>query len=90
MTRPLALFSEELLDSAHSAMRLSVPLPLASSAAMELRKYSVPPRSSAYPPAGEVAGHTVKPGLPPTAPMVSIWVTETVAAPEASARLDRA
>jgi hypothetical protein len=40
-------FSDEVLVSAHSAMRWSVPLPLASSAAIELRKYSVPLRSVA-------------------------------------------
>ena len=69
------------------AMRLSVPLPLASSAAIELRKYSVPSPASSYCSAGLVAARSVKPGLPATAPTVSNWVTFTVAVLRASANL---
>ena len=50
-------------------MRRAVPvgLPVSEpSPAIVLRKYSVPLRSFEYCPAGEVAGHTVKPGEPST------------------------
>ena len=83
----LEVSSVAVLVSDQMAMRLSVPLPLASSAAIELRKYSVPAWASSYRMPGVTAGRRVKPGLPATAPMVSIWVTFTVAALRASANL---
>src|SRR5215472_11895874 len=87
----LVVFSDAVFVSAQTMRSLETPVPLASPAASELRKYSVPPRSEAYwllP--GVVAGQTVKPGLPFTAPVVSNWVTEILAAPDASALLEKA
>ena len=57
--------------------RCCVPLPLASSAALEDMKNSVPPLAGEALPGGEVLGQTVKPGLPLSSPAVSIWVTAT-------------
>src|SRR5260370_14853671 len=86
----LAVFSDCVFVSAQTMRSVEDPVPLASPAASELRKYSVPPRSVAYAPPGVVAGQTVKPGLPRTAPVVSNCVTETLLAPEASALLEKA
>jgi hypothetical protein len=67
----LALFSDCVFVSAQTMRSLEIPVPLASAAASELMKYSVPPRSVAYAVPGVEAGQTVKPGLPFTAPIVS-------------------
>src|SRR3954452_13356187 len=66
------------------------PVPLASSAALVLRKYSVPPAAVAYcAVVGDCAGQMVKPGCPPgAARLVSTWVTRTEVAPETSWALD--
>src|SRR5438874_12782475 len=50
----------------------ATPLPCASSAALELRKYSVPPFAVELRPAGAVAGQIVKPEFPLSIPWVSI------------------
>src|SRR5713226_2242933 len=88
----LALFSDCVFVSAQTMRSDETPIPLASGAASELRKYSVPPRSVANWLSGEVAGQTVKPGLParPTEPIVSIWVTAMVATPDSSWLLEKA
>src|SRR5947209_6125954 len=73
---------------------------IASSAAFELRKYSVPPASSAYDVVpGDCAGHNVNPGclmlgvspvITLTEANVSRWVAFTLAAPDASWRFENA
>src|SRR5437660_499534 len=83
-------FSELVFESAQTSRSVELPLPLASSAAFELRKYSVPPAPSSYAVPGDCAGQMVKPGLPLSAPTVSNWVTATLAAPDASALLEKA
>src|SRR5215218_11080919 len=92
-----SLSRERVLVSAHRPMVLDEPKssPLASSAALELMKYSVPPLALAYwwvP--GLIAGHTVKPGSPPRVlavpAAVLIWTMCTLASPRARARLDMA
>src|SRR5712692_233965 len=91
-----ALSSDEVLVSDHTRSWFEVrgptcdPLPWASSAAFELRKYSVPPFALEFRSAGAIAGHSVKPELPLSAPCVSIWVTATLAAPEARAAFEKA
>src|SRR4051812_26575020 len=69
-----ALLSDPVFVSAQRARRVSVWVPFASSAAIELKKYSVPFCSVAKLVPGLSAGQTVKPGLPPTIAVVSIWV----------------
>src|SRR3954470_21740020 len=82
--------SDAVLVTDHVSRSLDVPVPLASSAAFVLRKYSVPLAVVAYCPAvGDCAGHTVKPGWSPgAARLVSIWLTVTELAPDASCALD--
>src|SRR3954452_5060302 len=67
-----------------------VPSPCASSAAFELMKYSVPPRLPSYDVPGDCAGQSVKPEFPLSSPCVSICVTSTDAALEASAAFEKA
>src|SRR6266567_2011165 len=74
----LAVLSDDVLASVQTIRCLEAPFPLASGAASELMKYSVPRRFVAYCESGLVAGQTVKPGLPgkpapglPTRPIVS-------------------
>src|SRR6266436_2909489 len=86
----LAVFSDCVFVSPQTIRSLETPDPLASAAASALRKYSVPPRLVAYAVPGVVAGQTVKPGLPFTAPLVSNWVTAMLAALDASALLEKA
>src|SRR6266480_8047194 len=81
----LAVFSDCVFVSPQTIRSVEDPDPLASAAASELRKYSVPPRLVAYAVPGELAGQTVKPGLPFTAPTVLNCVTATLAAFDASA-----
>src|SRR5258708_30542892 len=68
----------------------ATPLPWASSAAFELRKYSVPPLALELMSFGAVAGQIVKPALPPTTPSVSISSTAMEAGCRASACLEMA
>src|SRR5690349_4059519 len=74
-------------------MLLEVPAvsPVASSAALEDRKNSVPlaalEKSRVV---GDCAGQIVKPLRPLSAPVVSNWVTSTLASPRASAFLENA
>src|SRR6185369_17214421 len=84
LTREVVLVRDQVNRS------VDVPLPFASSAAFVLRKYSVPPLARSYCAAvGDCAGQTVKPGLPfGSARLVSIWVTVTDSAPEASSDFD--
>ena len=82
--------SDWVFVNAHTSRSVEEPLPLASSAAFELRKYSVPPAAVAYCVPGDTAGHSVKPGLPASAPAVSNCVTRRVAAPAASADFENA
>src|SRR5437016_681348 len=91
--------SELVLVRAQTIRSVDVPLIAAftSSAAFELKKNSVPLRealeSSLFRVSlfGATAGHTVKPAwFPRTMLVVSIWLTSTVAAPEASARFEKA
>ena len=61
--------SDFVFVSAQRPIRRAVPvgLPVSEpSPVIVLRKYSVPFASLAYWPAGEVAGQTVKPGVPAT------------------------
>src|SRR3954452_7875173 len=92
-----ALSKDLVFVSAHSPTVFDEPkpVPLASSAALELMKYSVPPLALAYwwvP--GLIAGHTVKPGSPPRVlavpTAVSICTRCKRASPRARARLDMA
>ncbi len=99
------VFSEDVFVSAHTTSWFEVRLPaepetgcVASSAAFELRKYSVPPafRSNESAP-GDCAGQRVKPGcVEPaslgwlTAPKVSMCCIVTLAAPAASCAFERA
>jgi hypothetical protein len=95
----VAVFSDDVLLSVHTISWVDVWLPpvpatglVASSAAFELRKYSVPPLLVSKEPApGDWAGHTVKPGcVEPaslealTKPDVSKCCMVTDAAPAAS------
>src|SRR4051812_29372106 len=82
--------SELVFVSDHSSSCVELPVPLASSAAFELRKYSVPPAEDEPRPFGEIAGQTVNPGFPASAPLVSNCTTVCVAAPEASAAFENA
>src|SRR6266568_3786221 len=73
------VLSDAVFASVQMTRSLEAPSPFASAAASELMKYSVPLRFVAYCVSGEVAGQTVKPGLPgrpapglPTRPIVSI------------------
>ena len=87
----LALSRDLLLVSVHNPMRLSRPVSLrASSAAEELRKYSVPLSRVAYRLSGTCAGQTVKHGVPSPSTRFSNWTTLTVAAPAARAALENA
>ena len=101
----VAVSSEDVFANAQTMSRSDWCVPpapvtgwVASSAALELRKYSVPPASMANEEvAGDWAGQTVKPGCLGvsalgrlTAPKVSRWVTFTVAAPDASWALEKA
>src|SRR5579859_2667989 len=54
----VALSSDAVLVSVHIPMVLLEPLPLASAAALELRKYSVEPWVSAGVPPGAIEGQT--------------------------------
>ena len=83
--------TDEVLANFHTSRLVLELLPLASSAASEDMKNSVPPLADDAWPGGDVLGHTVKPGLPPAPrPVVSIWVTATLAAPDASAAFEKA
>jgi len=98
LTAGLAVFSDAVFFRAHTMSWLEVRLPAApetgccvSSAAFELRKYSVPlfARLNCVP--GDCAGHRVKPGcVEPaslgafTMPEVSMCCTVTLVAPAAS------
>src|SRR5919198_6658613 len=104
-TAGLAVFSDAVFVSVHTMSWLEVRLPAApetgfcaSSAAFELRKYSVPllARSNCDVP-GDWDGQSVKPGcVEPaslgafTMPEVSMCVTVTLAAPAASAAFESA
>src|SRR5215469_7982243 len=81
----LSPLSDCVFVSAQMMRSVEIPVPLASAAASELRKYSVPPAPVSYAVPGVLAGQTVKPGLPFTAPTVLNWVTATLPALEASA-----
>src|SRR5690348_1050170 len=72
--------SEAVFERDQTTRSLDAPLPFASGAASDLKKYSVPFRLVENFESGEVEGQTVKPGLPgrpapglPTIPIVSIW-----------------
>src|SRR3954451_4057230 len=85
--------SDRVLVRLQVTMLLEVPAsaPVASGAALEDRKNSVPLLSRAYwSLLGDCAGHTVKPLSPRSAPVVSNWVTSTSASPRASARFENA
>jgi hypothetical protein len=82
--------SEAVFVSPHTSRSRDDPLPFASSAALELRKNSVPPASVAYCADGDCAGHRVKPGLPASAPAVSNCVTVRVGVLAASACFEKA
>src|SRR5579859_2815774 len=86
----LPLFSDCVFVSTQTMRSEDIPVPLASAAASELMKYSVPPAPVSYELPGLVAGQMVKPGLPFTRPVVSNWVTVTLAAPDASVLLEKA
>jgi hypothetical protein len=65
--------------------------PVASSAALDDRKNSVPLAAREKSPAvGDWAGQIVNPLRPLSAPVVSNWVTSTLASPRASAFLENA
>jgi hypothetical protein len=85
----LAVFSDEVLDSVQTSRSVLVPVPFASSAALEDMKNSEPPLAGEASPCGDVLGQTVKPGLPLSSPTVSIWFTATLP-PAASADLEKA
>src|SRR5262252_5914358 len=101
----LAVFSDAVLASVHTMSWLEVRVPglpetgfCASSAALELRKYSVPlfARLNCDVP-GDCAGHSVKPGCAGpaslgafTMPEVSMCCIVTLAAPAASCAFDSA
>ena len=89
--------SDAVFASVQTIRLREAPNPLASGAAFELMKYSVPLEIVAYWRSGLVAGHTVKPGFPgrpapglPTAPMVSNWTTMIAEALAARACFEKA
>src|SRR6266568_257751 len=95
------VLSEEVLVSAQTIRLVEAPVycvPDASSPALELRKYSVPPAFGSYEfVPGDCAGHTVKPGCVCTVgevawtfPVVSMCTIVTFVAPAASCCLDSA
>src|SRR5438067_3496268 len=101
----VVVLSDDVFVSAHTTISLDVYVPpvpatgcVASSAAFELRKYSVPPAftsNEAVP--GDCAGHTVNPGwVGPaslatfTKPNVSMCCIVTVAAPAARCAFEKA
>ena len=99
------LLSEDVLVKLHTTSWFELRLPaepatgfVASSAAFELKKFSVPPAFRLYDVVpGDCAGQTVKPGwVEPaslgtlTAPNVSICCMVTLAAPAASCALEKA
>src|SRR5919202_5173314 len=104
-TAGVAVFSDDVFVSVHTMSWLEVRLPAApetgscaSSAAFELRRYSVPlfSRLNCDVP-GDCAGHTVKPGcVDPaslgafTMPEVSMCCICTLAAPAASCAFEKA
>src|SRR5215469_12623882 len=88
---------DAVFERVQTTRSLDAPLPFASGAASELRKYSVPLRFVENFESGEVEGHTVKPGLPgrpapglPTIPIVSIWTKVIFAAWAASCSFGKA
>ena len=85
--------SDRVLLRLHVTMLVEEPVgsPVASSAALEDRKNSVPSASWLYWSAdGDCAGQMVKPLSPRSAAVVSNWVTSTSASPRARARLENA
>src|SRR5256886_13527899 len=85
---------ERVLVSAQVTRRFERSVALTSLAASELRNSSVPRARLSKRWSGPTDGQSVKPASRAsptlTAPTVSIWVTLTVAAPDVSARLEKA
>jgi hypothetical protein len=85
-----ALLIEEVWVTAHTPSLVLWPFPWASSAAIEFRRYSVPPITLAKLVPTDLLGQRVNPGWPSNASLVSNWTRVGVEANDASWRFEMA